>query len=104
MGHVGSKTRSLGQISLKTCSSSRLHSFASVFMKLTRIFVLMILGSSLNKGYVGSKTRSLGPISSKYCSPSRGHSIASVFMKLHQNVCLDDILVKFECGSGWIKN
>ena len=36
MGHVESKTRSLGQIALKPCSSSRGHSFASVFMKLNQ--------------------------------------------------------------------
>ena len=33
-GDVGSKTRSLGQISLRPCSPSRGHSFASIFMKL----------------------------------------------------------------------
>ena len=34
MGHVRSKTRSLGQISLNPCSPSRGHIFASVIMKL----------------------------------------------------------------------
>ena len=34
MGHVGSKIRSLGQISLKPCSPSRGNSFASIFMKI----------------------------------------------------------------------
>ena len=33
-----------------------------------------------------------------------GHSFASIFMKLHQNVCLDDVLVRFEYGSCRIKN
>ena len=32
MGHVESKTRSLGQICSKSCSPSRDHSFASVFI------------------------------------------------------------------------
>ena len=34
MGHVGSKTRSLGQFLEKTCVLSRRHSFDPVFMKL----------------------------------------------------------------------
>ena len=33
MGHVGSKTRSLGQFSEKPCALSRRHSFDPVFMK-----------------------------------------------------------------------
>ena len=33
MGHVGSKTRLLGQIALKPCSPSRGHNFASGLMK-----------------------------------------------------------------------
>ena len=54
-------------------------------------------------GHIKSKTRSLGQISLKPCSASRGHSmvyyVALSIMKLYQNVCLDDILVKFEYGS-----
>ena len=34
MGHVGSNTRSLGQVLEKTCVLSRRHSFDPVFMKL----------------------------------------------------------------------
>ena len=34
LGHVGSKTRSLGQILEKPCVHSRGHSFDSKFMKL----------------------------------------------------------------------
>ena len=34
MGHVGSKTRSLGQYLEKPCVLSRMHSFGPVFMKL----------------------------------------------------------------------
>ena len=34
LGHVGSKTRSLGQILEKPCVHSRGHSFDSEFMKL----------------------------------------------------------------------
>ena len=36
LGHVGSKTRSLGQILEKPCVHSREHSFDSKFMKLNQ--------------------------------------------------------------------
>ena len=36
LGHVGSKTRSLGQILEKPCVHSRGHSFDSKFMKLNQ--------------------------------------------------------------------
>ena len=55
MGHVGSKTRSLGQISLKPCSLFRGHSFASIFMKLHQnvcfvdILIKIEYGSCRNK-------------------------------------------------------
>ena len=59
MGHVESKTRSLGQISLKPSSSSR-GQFCFSPRNFTRMFVWIIFRSSLNMGDVGSKTRSLG--------------------------------------------
>ena len=40
MDHVGSKTRLLGQISLKNCSPSGGHSFSSVFMTFYQIVCL----------------------------------------------------------------
>ena len=52
--------------------------------------------------HIKSKTRSLGQISFKPCSASRGHSVALIIMK-RKNICLDDILVKFEYGSCWVK-
>ena len=68
------------------------------------MFDMIMSRSGLNIGHVRSKTRSLGQISLKPYSPSRGHSFASVFMELYKNVCLDDILVKFEYGSCRVKN
>ena len=101
MGHVGSKTRSPGQIALKPCSSCRGHRFASVFMKLYQ----NVCPDDISvKFEYGSKARSLGQISLKSCSPSRGHSFASVFMKIIQNDSLDEISVKFEYRSCQIKN
>ena len=99
MDHIGSKTRSLGQIASKPLSPLRGHSFASVFMKL---YQSLCLDDILVKFKYGScrikKSGSLGQIVLKPCSPSRGHSFASIFMKLYQNVCLDNISVKFDHG------
>ena len=97
MGHVRSKTSSLGQIALKPLSPFRGHSFASVLMKLYQSLCLDDILVKFKYGsYQIKKTGSLGQIVLKPCSPSRGHSFASIFMKLYQNVCLDNILVKFD--------
>ena len=51
MGHVGSKTRSVGQIMEKPCEHSRGHSFGPIFIKLAQndhldnIFVKVEYGS-----------------------------------------------------------
>ena len=49
-------------------------------------------------GGMGSKSRSLGQIFVKFCLQSRGHSIDAIFLKLAQNVCHDNISVKFDHG------
>ena len=85
LGHVGSKTRSLGQILEKPCVHSRGHSFDHKFMKLCQNVNHQISRSSSKLGHVGSKTRSLGQILEKPCVHSRGHSFDSKFMKLNQN-------------------
>ena len=73
-------------------------------LNFTRMFDMKVSRSSLNMGHVRSKNRSLGQISLKPCSPSRGHSFALILMKLYQNVCLDDISIRFEYGSCQVKN
>ena len=50
-------------------------------------------------GHVGSKCGSLGRILEKPCLRSRGHIFSLIIVKLGQNVCLDEILDKFENGS-----
>ena len=40
----------------------------------------------------------------KSCLHSRGHIYCPIFMKLGENMCPNDILDKFENGSGWLKN
>ena len=93
MGHVRSKTRSLGQILEKPCVRSRGH-----------IFSLLIIETSSKTGHVQSKTRSLGQILEKPCVRSRGHIFSLIIMKLSQNVCLDEILDEFENRSCGMKN
>jgi len=68
------------------------------------MFVLTISRPSSNMGHVGSKTRSPGQILGNSCLHSRGHICDTIFMKLCQNVCFDNILAKFEYGSGRVKN
>ena len=50
MGHIGSKTRSLGQFLEKTCGLGRRYSFDPVFMKLCQneIFVIAKYASLLS--------------------------------------------------------
>ena len=64
--------------------------------KLLRMFVLRISRSSSIMGGMGSKPRSPGQILVKFCLQARGHSIDAIFLKLAQNVCLDNIWVKFD--------
>ena len=65
LGHVGSKTRSLGQILEKPS----VHSEGTVLIQSSRNCIRMLLiiisRSSLKPGHVWSKTRSLGQILEK---------------------------------------
>ena len=90
MGHLGSKTRSVGQIIEKPCEHFRGHSFGPVFIKLgqDRIWIML-----------GPKTRSVGQIIEKPCEHFRDHSLCPIFIKLAQNNHLDNISVKFKYGS-----
>ena len=58
---------------------------------------------SFKMGDVRSKTRSLSQISEKLYIHSRGHIFSPIIMKRDQNVCLDEILDRFENGSCWVK-
>ena len=86
MGHVGSKTRSLGQILEKPCVRSRGHIFSPIIIKPGQNVCLDILERV--RKWVMSKTRSLGQIVQKPCVHSRGHIFSLIIMKLGQNVCL----------------
>ena len=65
LGHLGSKTRWLGQILEKPCVHSRRHSFYPKFMKLCQIVNHHNILVRFETGHVGSKTRSLGQILEK---------------------------------------
>ena len=66
MGHIRSKTRSLGQILEKPCVRSRGHILSPIIMKLGQNVCLGEVSDEFQKmGYVGSKTRSLGEILEK---------------------------------------
>ena len=66
MGHVGSKTRSLGQIIEKPCVRSIGHIFSPIVMKLDQNVCLYEFSDNFEKtGHVRSKTRSLGQILEK---------------------------------------
>ena len=70
LGHVASKTRSLGQITEKLCVLSRSLIF---YPKFVRMLNLIKPRFRLKLGHVGSKTRSLGEIL-KTCLHSRVNS------------------------------
>ena len=82
MGHVGLKSRSLGQICLKPCSPSKGLSFASILINFYQNVSLDDILVRLNLVNVWLKTRSHGQISLKPGSPSRDHSFSSNFMEL----------------------
>ena len=92
MGHVRSKTRSLGQILEKPCVRSRGHIFSPIIMKLGQNDCLHEMKSwtSSKNNHVRWKIRSLGQILEKPCVRSRGYIFRPTFMKLGQNVCFDD--------------
>ena len=65
MGHVGSKTRSMGQILEKPCVRSGVHIFSLILMKLGHNVCLDEFSNKLENGHVVWKTRSLGQIIEK---------------------------------------
>jgi len=91
MGHVGSKTRSPGQILGNFCLQSRGQICDPILMKLDQNVLLAISRQRLNMGHVGLTSRSQGQILQNSCLYSRGHICDRNFMKFSQNVCFDNI-------------
>ena len=96
MGGIGSKSRSLGQIFVKSCYHSSGHTFDPIFINLAQNTYIDITRTSLNMGGVGSKSRSVGQIFIKSCYHSRGHNFDPIFIKLAQDANIDNISDKFE--------
>ena len=103
MGHVGSKTRLLGQILEKPSVRSRGHIFSPIIMKRGQNVCLNEISEGEN-GSCGVKTRSLGQILEKPSVRSNGHIFSPIIMKSGQNVCLDRISDEFENWSCQVKN
>ena len=104
MGHVGSKTRSLGQILEKPCARSRRHIFRPIIMKLGKNVCLDEISGDFENDFGRVKIRLLGQILEKPCVRSRGLFFSPIIMKLGQNVCLDEFSYEFENGSFRVKD
>ena len=89
MGHVGSKTKSLGQMLKRLCVCSRGHIFSPIIMKLSQNVCLDEILGDFENGSCWAKTRSLGQIVENHCVRSRDHIFSPIIMKLCQNICLD---------------
>ena len=81
MGGMGSKSRSIGQILVKSCLHCSGHIFAPIFLGLALNVCLMISQSSAIMGGIESKSRSLGQILEKSYLPSKVHNIDAILFK-----------------------
>ena len=61
-------------------------------------------GFGLYLGHLGSKTRSQGQIIEKPCVDDIGCSFYWILMKFGQNICFDEIWVRYLFGSSGVKN
>ena len=102
-GGVGLKSRSLGQIFVKSCYHSRGLNIDHILMKLAQNPYLDNISDKFEYGWVGSKSRSLGQIFVKSCYHSKGYNFDSIFIKLAQNVYFENISNKFEYGWDRVK-
>ena len=62
------------------------------------MFVLMKFQTCLKMGQVRSNSTLVGQILEKPYVRSRGHIFSQIIVKLGQNVCLDELMEKFEIG------
>ena len=96
MGHVGSKTRSVGKVLEKPCVCSRGHIFSPIIMTLSQ-------NVSLDETPYQVENDSCRVLD-KPCVCSRCHIFRQIIMKCSWNVCLDDISDDLKNGSCWVKN
>ena len=88
MGHVSSKTRSLGQMLEKPCACSRGHIFSLMILTRDQHVCLDEILHKFGYGHVGSKTRSPGQILEKPCEHSTGHIFSQVIINLVRMISL----------------
>ena len=105
MGHVGSKTRSPGQILEKPC----LHCCVATFFvqysfKVAQNVCLRNILDEFENRSCWVNSRSLGQILEKPCVSCRGHIFSPILLKFSKNVCPNDILDQFEYVLCWLKN
>ena len=103
MGHVRSKTRSLGQISEKPYVHSSGHISSPIIIRLGQNVCLDKISDGFENGSCWVNPRSLVQILEKPCVCSRNHIFTLMIMKLAQNLCLDEISEVFENGSSQVK-
>ena len=87
MGHVESKTRSLGQILEKPCVRCRGHIFSPIIIK---------LGQNVSLAEISDDFENVSCRVHKPCVRSRDQIFCLILMELGQSVCLDEILYMFE--------
>ena len=104
MGHVRSKTRSVGQILEKPCVRSRGHIFSQIIAKLDQNVCLDEILDEFENRLCRVKNYITRSILEKPCVHSKGHIFSPMIMKLGQNVCLNEISDKFGNGSCRVKN
>ena len=104
MGHVGSKTRSQGQILQKPCVRCRGQIFSPIILKPSQNVCLDKISHNCENGSWVVKIRSLGQIFEKLCVRSSGHIFGPMITKRGQNVYRDEISDNFENRSCLVKN
>ena len=104
LGHLGSKSNSLGQIKEIPCGQSIGHISCSVDLKIGQNVCPYKISNEIELGLPGSKTRSLGQIKEIPCWCSRGHIPCPIDLKIGQNVCLYKNLDEFEFTSPGVIN
>ena len=104
MGHVGSKTGSLGQILEKPCVRSRGHSFSLIIMKPDQNVCLNEILEDFENGLCQVKHGVTRSNLRKPCIRSIGHIFIPIIVKTSQNLCLDKVSKELENGLCWIKN
>ena len=94
-GHLGSKTRSLGQILEKPYAHCIRYVFSLILMKLGQNACLYEISDKLDIGPCGGLKLGLSQIFEEPIVCFRGHIFSPIPMELGKKVCLDKIKDEF---------